>query len=185
VNAVHLQAQRNGRTAAVMAAIVLFMVGLAFASVPLYRIFCQATGFDGTTQRAAAAPGPIAGKQVSIRFDANTSPALPWRFRPERNTQIATIGAREMAVFDAKNLSARTITGSAAFNVSPTQAGKYFTKIQCFCFSQQTLKPGEEARMPVIFFVDPKFATDPDTSDISEITLSYTFYPVDQAGSGG
>ena len=185
MNAVHPQAQRNSRTAAVMAAIVLFMVGLAFASVPLYRIFCQTTGFDGTTQRAAAAPGPIAGKQVWIRFDANTAPTLPWRFRPENNRQMATIGAREMAIFLAKNLSARTITGSAAFNVSPPQAGKYFTKIQCFCFTQQSLKAGEEARMPVIYYVDPKFATDPDTSDISEITLSYTFYPVDQAGSGG
>ena len=181
-----VQARRNGRTAAVMALVALLMVGLAFASVPLYRIFCQVTGFNGTTQRAtAAAPGPIAGKQVSVRFDANVAPALPWRFGPERNTQIVTIGEREMATFLARNLSARTITGSAAFNVSPPQAGKYFTKIQCFCFTQQTLKPGEEARMPVIFYVDPKFLKDPDTRDISEITLSYTFYPVDQAGAGG
>jgi cytochrome c oxidase assembly protein subunit 11 len=178
-------AARNGRTAAMMAGIVLFMVGLAFASVPLYRIFCEATGFDGTTQRAAAAPGPVAGSQVSIRFDANVSPTLPWRFQPERSTQIVTIGERTMAIFLAKNLSARTIAGSAAFNVSPPQAGKYFTKIQCFCFTQQVLKPGEEARMPVIFYVDPKFLKDPDSRDISEITLSYTFYPVDQAGSGG
>jgi cytochrome c oxidase assembly protein subunit 11 len=177
--------RRNGRTAAIMALLVLAMVGLAFASVPLYRIFCQATGFNGTTQRAkAAAPGPVAGKQVSVRFDANVSPSLPWRFAPERNTQIVTIGEREMAVFKAKNLSARTITGSAAFNVSPPQAGKYFTKIQCFCFTQQVLKPGEEARMPVIFYVDPRFLKDPDTSGITEITLSYTFYPADQAGSG-
>ena len=166
-----------------MGLVVVAMVGLAFASVPLYRIFCQTTGFNGTTQRAKAAPGPVAGKEVSIRFDANVSPTLPWRFEPERNTQIAIIGEREMAVFRARNLSARTITGSAAFNVSPPQAGKYFTKIQCFCFTQQTLKPGEEARMPVIFYVDPKFVKDPDTKGISEITLSYTFYPADQAGS--
>jgi len=179
--------RRNTRTAAIMAALALAMVGLAFASVPLYRIFCQVTGFNGTTQRAssAVAPGPVAGEEVSVRFDANVSPTLPWRFEPERNTQIVTIGAREMAVFRAKNLSARTITGSAAFNVSPPQAGKYFTKIQCFCFTQQVLKPGEEARMPVIFYVDPKFAKDPDTKAISEITLSYTFYPADQAGSQG
>jgi cytochrome c oxidase assembly protein subunit 11 len=176
--------RRNGRTAAIMGVVVLFMVGLAFASVPLYRIFCETTGFNGTTQRAKTAPGPIAGKQVSVRFDANVAPALPWRFEPEKNTQIVTIGERQMAVFRARNLSARTITGSAAFNVSPPEAGKYFTKIQCFCFTQQVLKPGEEARMPVIFFVDPKFLKDPDTSDISEITLSYTFYPSDQAGSG-
>ena len=179
--------RRNGRTAAIMAVLALAMVGLAFASVPLYRIFCQVTGFNGTTQRAAraAAPGPVAGKEVSVRFDANVSPTLPWRFAPERNTQIATIGEREMAVFTAKNLSARTITGSAAFNVSPPQAGKYFTKIQCFCFTQQVLKPGEEARMPVVFYVDPKFLKDPDTAGISEITLSYTFYPADQAGTAG
>jgi cytochrome c oxidase assembly protein subunit 11 len=179
--------RRNNRIAAIMGGLALAMVGLAFASVPLYRVFCQVTGFNGTTQRAEgkAAPGPVAGKQVSVRFDANVSPTLPWRFAPERNTQIATIGARQMAVFDARNLSARTIAGSAAFNVSPPQAGKYFTKIQCFCFTQQVLKPGEEARMPVIFYVDPKFLKDPDTRDISEITLSYTFYPADQAGSGG
>jgi cytochrome c oxidase assembly protein subunit 11 len=176
--------RRNGRTAAIMALLVLAMVGLAFASVPLYRIFCETTGFNGTTQRAATAPGPIPGKQVSVRFDANVSPTLPWRFEPEKNTVIVTIGEREMAIFRAKNLSARTITGSAAFNVSPPQAGKYFKKIQCFCFTQQTLKPGEEARMPVIFFVDPKFLKDPDSNDITEITLSYTFYPSDQAGSG-
>jgi cytochrome c oxidase assembly protein subunit 11 len=179
--------RRNNRIAAIMGGLALAMVGLAFASVPLYRVFCQVTGFNGTTQRAesAAAPGPVAGKQVSVRFDANVSPTLPWRFAPERNTQIVSIGARQMAVFDARNLSARTIAGSAAFNVSPPQAGKYFTKIQCFCFTQQVLKAGEDARMPVIFYVDPKFLKDPDTRDISEITLSYTFYPADQAGSGG
>jgi cytochrome c oxidase assembly protein subunit 11 len=179
--------RRNGRTAAIMAFVALAMVGLAFASVPLYRVFCQVTGFNGTTQRAKgnAAPGPVAGKEVSVRFDANVSPTLPWRFAPERNREIVTIGEREMAVFKAKNLSARTIAGSAAFNVSPPQAGKYFTKIQCFCFSLQTLKAGEKVRMPVVFYVDPKFADDPDTKDISEITLSYTFYPVDEPNPQG
>jgi cytochrome c oxidase assembly protein subunit 11 len=175
-------ARRNGRTAALAGLLVLAMVGLAYASVPLYRLFCQVTGFDGTTQRAAAAPGPVAGKEVAVRFDANTAPALPWRFAPEKPREIVTIGEREMAFFTAKNLTARTITGSATFNVSPTQAGKYFSKIQCFCFTQQTLKPGEEARMPVVFFVDPKILDDPDAREISEITLSYTFYPVDSAG---
>jgi cytochrome c oxidase assembly protein subunit 11 len=154
-------AKRNQRTALFAFLIVAAMVGLAYASVPLYRLFCQATGFNGTTQRAsgaaAVAERPVAGKSVSIRFDAN------------------------MAVYLARNLSARPITGRAVFNVSPPQAGKYFTKIQCFCFTEQTLKPGEEARMPVIFYVDPKFAGDPDTKEISEITLSYTFYPVDEA----
>jgi cytochrome c oxidase assembly protein subunit 11 len=175
---------RNGRTAALMALLAAAMVGLAFASVPLYRMFCRATGFDGTPTRAQgkAAPGVVAGKTVSVRFDANVSPTLPWRFGPEETTRIVPIGGRQMAVFLARNLSGRPITGRATFNVSPTQAAKYFSKIQCFCFTEQTLKAGEEARMPVIFYVDPAFTRDPDTKDISEITLSYTFYPVDQPG---
>jgi cytochrome c oxidase assembly protein subunit 11 len=174
-------ARRNGRTAALAGLLVLAMVGLAFASVPLYRLFCQVTGFDGTTMRAEAAPGPVAGKEVSVRFDANVSTALPWRFRPEKSREIVTIGEREMAFYTAKNLSARSVTGTATFNVSPVQAGKYFSKIQCFCFTEQVLKPGEEVRMPVVFFVDPKILNDPDAAPISEITLSYTFYPVDSA----
>jgi cytochrome c oxidase assembly protein subunit 11 len=177
-------ARRNGRTAGLAALLVLAMVGLAYASVPLYRLFCQVTGFDGTTARAAAAPGPVAGKEVAVRFDANVANTLPWRFGPEKNREIVTIGEREMAFFTAKNLSARSITGTASFNVTPTQAGKYFSKIQCFCFTEQTLKPGEEVRMPVVFFVDPKILADPDARQISEITLSYTFYPVDSAGQG-
>jgi cytochrome c oxidase assembly protein subunit 11 len=173
--------RRNGRTAALMALIVAAMVGLAFASVPLYRVFCQVTGFDGTPARAQgrSAPGAVPGESVSVRFDGNVAPALPWRFAPEKVTQVVPIGGRQMAIFLAKNLSARPITGRATFNVTPTQAAKYFSKIQCFCFTEQTLKPGEEARMPVIFYVDPAFAKDPDTKDIAEITLSYTFYPVD------
>ena len=180
-------ARRNGRTAALMALVVAAMVGLAFASVPLYRAFCQVTGFDGTPNKAIGrkAPGVVPGKTVSIRFDGNVAPSLPWRFEPEATTKIVPIGGRQMAVFVARNLSARPITGRAVFNVSPTQAAKYFSKIQCFCFTEQTLKAGEEARMPVIFYVDPAFTKDPDTRDISEITLSYTFYPVDQPGSRG
>lgn len=177
-------ARRNGRTAGFAALLVLAMVGLAFASVPLYRLFCQVTGIDGTTQRAAAAPGPVAGKEVAIRFDANIAPALPWRFGPEKPREIVTIGEREMAFYTAKNLSARPVKGTATFNVTPVQAGKYFSKIQCFCFNEQVLKPGEEVRMPVVFFVDPRILQDADTKEISEITLSYTFYPVDSGGEG-
>jgi cytochrome c oxidase assembly protein subunit 11 len=178
---------RNGRTAGIMFLVVAAMVGLAFASVPLYRIFCQATGFDGTTQRAtsAKAPGAIAGKTVSVRFDANVSNTMPWRFEPEQTSERVVIGEREMAFFRARNLSARTITGTASFNVTPAQAGKYFTKIQCFCFTEQTLKPGEDVRMPVVFYVDPSILKDADDRLISEITLSYTFYPVDQPQSRG
>ena len=177
-------ARRNTWTAGLAALLVLAMVGLAFASVPLYRLFCQVTGIDGTTQRASAAPGPVAGKEVAIRFDANVASALPWRFGPEKPREIVTIGEREMAFYTAKNLSARPVKGTATFNVTPVQAGKYFSKIQCFCFNEQILKPGEEVRMPVVFFVDPAILRDPDSKGISEITLSYTFYPVDSGAQG-
>jgi cytochrome c oxidase assembly protein subunit 11 len=144
------------------------------------------TGFGGTTQRAegAAAPGAV-GKMMSVRFDANTAPGLGWAFKPERYTERVAVGAREMAFFTAKNLSDRPITGTATFNVTPSQAGQYFTKIQCFCFKEQTLQPGEEVRMPVIFYVDPKILDDDHAKDISEITLSYTFFPVEQPEERG
>jgi cytochrome c oxidase assembly protein subunit 11 len=166
-----------------MSGIVAFMVGLAFASAPLYRAFCQATGFGGTPLRAEKAPGAIAG-QVGVRFDANTHPGLPWRFEPEQLKVQVAPGAQTKIFYRAQNLSARTITGQAAYNVSPDQVGKYFSKIQCFCFSEQTLKSGQSVDMPVIFFVDPKIKQDPDTKDIDEITLSYTFYPVETGASG-
>jgi cytochrome c oxidase assembly protein subunit 11 len=178
-------ATRNGRTAGIAFLLVAAMVGLAFASVPLYRMFCQVTGFAGTTRRAAVdtAPGPV-GRMISVRFDANTSPALPWRFEPVDNHRRIAIGARNIALYTARNLSDRPVTGSATFNVTPSQAGQYFTKIQCFCFTEQRLSPGQEVSMPVVFFVDPAILDDPAARDISEITLSYTFYPVDQPGTG-
>ena len=171
-------ARKNGRTAALMALIVAAMVGLAFASAPLYRAFCEATGFGGTPLRAEKAPGAVAG-EVSVRFDANVHPGLPWRFEAEQNRVRIKPGAQTKIYYRAQNLSARPWTGQAAFNVSPDQAGKYFNKIQCFCFSEQTLKPGQSVDMPVIFFVNPDMMKDPDTKDIDEITLSYTFYPVE------
>ena len=174
-------ARKNGRTAAIFALIVAGMVGLAFASVPLYRVFCQVTGFAGTTQRSEAAPGAVVGKIISVRFDSNTATSLPWEFKPEKHVQRVAIGARQMAFFTARNLSDKPITGTATFNVTPNQAGPFFSKIQCFCFTEQTLKPGEEVRMPVVFYVDPKILDTPDGRDIDEITLSYTFYPVDSA----
>jgi len=180
-------ARRNGWTAGLAGLLVAAMVGLAFASVPLYRLFCQVTGFGGTTQRAEAdaAPGPVVGKIISVRFDANRAPGIAWEFKPERTTERVAIGAREIAFYTARNLSDRPVTGTATFNVTPTQAGQYFTKIQCFCFTEQTLQPGEEVRMPVVFYVDPKFLDDEDANQISEITLSYTFYPVDRPGEQG
>lgn len=167
---------RKVATRAVLFAVVMLVS--AFAAVPLYRAFCQATGFGGTTQRAAVAPGAQAAEgSIGVRFDANINPQLPWRFEPEQETVRIQPGARTTIYYDATNLSARTTTGQAVFNVTPEQAGPYFSKIACFCFAEQTLKPGQKARMPVVFFVDPKLRTDPATSDIDEITLSYTFYP--------
>ena len=176
---------RTTRTAMLAVLFVCFMTGLAFASVPLYRIFCQVTGFNGTTQRGSQAPGAVTGREVTIRFDANTSPRLPWNFRPENRSEMVAVGARDMVFFQATNRAAQSVTGTATFNVTPAQAGKYFTKIECFCFTEQTLKPGESVRMPVIFYVDPKMLADPDARDIENITLSYTFYPVDSAKSAG
>jgi cytochrome c oxidase assembly protein subunit 11 len=175
VNAI---AQKNRRTALWMALVVAAMIGLAFASVPLYRMFCSLTGFGGTPLRAERAPGAIAGR-IGVRFDANVHPGLPWRFEPEQQRVEIKPGAQTRALYRAQNLSARTWTGQAAYNVSPDQAGKYFKKIQCFCFTEQTLKAGETVDMPVVFFVDPKIKDDPDARDIDEITLSYTFYPVE------
>ncbi len=177
-------AARN-RTVAVRAALFgLAMLALAFASVPLYRIFCQVTGFDGTTMRADRAPGAVAG-EIGVRFDANIDPALPWKFEPEQATVRIQPGARTQVSYRATNLTARATTGTATFNVSPAQAGQYFSKIECFCFTEQTLRPGQSVSMPVVFFVDPKLRTDPATRKIDEITLSYTFYPVENPARGG
>ncbi len=171
---------RTNRTALFAVLFICFMTGLAWASVPLYRLFCQVTGLNGTTQRGLVAPGATDHK-IRVDFDTNVSAKLPWTFKPENPSETIDVGARDMVFFNATNTSNRPLTGTATFNVTPAQAGKYFTKIQCFCFTQQTLKAGETARMPVIFFVDPKILTDPDASDIQTITLSYTFYPVDSA----
>lgn len=169
------------RTGLMALSIALGAFGLGFASVPLYRYFCQVTGFGGTTQRGETVPGvrPVAGKTMSVRFDSNVAPGMPWQFKPEHTTQTVEIGARAFTTFIAKNMSDKPVTGSAVFNVTPTQSGAYFTKIQCFCFTEQTLQPGQEVRMPVIYYVDPKIMDDPDNKDTQQITLSYTFNPVE------
>lgn len=174
----NLAIDRNRRTALMLALLVAGMVALAFASVPLYRLFCQVTGFGGTPLRAQDAPGAVAGV-VGVRLDANVSDGLPWRFEPVQRTIRIAPGERTQIAYRATNLVARPTAGTATFNVSPAIAGKYFNKIECFCFSEQTLKGGETVDMPVVFFVDPKLREDPDTSHIDEITLSYTFYPVE------
>ena len=177
-------AHKNRNVGVTMALVALGFLALAFASVPLYRAFCQATGFGGTPLRADSAPGAVAG-QIGVRFDSNIDPALPWRFEPVQETVRIAPGASTKILYRATNLTARKTTGRAVFNVSPLQAGEYFSKIECFCFTEQTLKGGETVDMPVVFFVDPAIRDDPDTRDIDEITLSYTFYPVESPGAGG
>ncbi len=174
-------AHRNARTGAKMALLALAMVGLAFASVPLYRIFCQVTGFGGATVRADEAPGAVAG-QIGMRFDANIDPALPWKFEPAERVRVR-LGERTVINYRATNYTARPTTGRAIFNVTPVQAGPYFSKIECFCFTEQTLKAGESVEMPVVFYIDPKVREDEATRGIDEITLSYTFYPVEKPES--
>lgn len=166
------------KTLNILVAIIAAMIVLVALTPRLYRAFCEATGFDGTTQRADRAPGAVAG-QVKVQFDANVHPGLPWKFEPEQTYVNVAPGAQTKIFYRAQNLSARAIEGQAVYNVSPDTVGKYFKKIQCFCFSEQTLQPGQTVDMPVIFFVDPAIEKDPDTKDVHEITLSYTFYPVE------
>ena len=170
-------AGRKARTAGLAGLLGLMMLGLAFASVPLYRLFCEVTGLGGTVQRAegADAPGP-SGRLIGIRFDANVSSGLGWRFEPVEVRRRVAIGARNIALYEATNLSDRPLTGTATFNVTPSAAGRRFTKIQCFCFTEQRLEPGQTVRMPVTFYVDPAILDDPAARGIDEITLSYTFY---------
>jgi cytochrome c oxidase assembly protein subunit 11 len=170
---------KNRRVAVIAASIAVTMLGLSYAAVPFYKAFCKATGFGGTTQRADAAPAQSSDQKISIRFDANTSGALNWDFHARQNAMTVKIGEQSMAYFDARNLSDKILTGSAVFNVTPPAAGAYFDKIQCFCFTKQTLKPGESAEFPVVYFVDPAILDDADAKGINEITLSYTFYPAD------
>ncbi|MDT8281139.1 MAG: cytochrome c oxidase assembly protein [Erythrobacter sp.] len=162
----------------------VFMLGLGYASVPLYRLFCQVTGFGGTTQVASEAEAARAavnatGQTISIRFDASTASDMPWTFRPSQATDTITIGERDIATYVARNESSRSITGMATFNVTPVQAGQYFNKIQCFCFTEQTLAPGQEVIMPVLYYVDPAMLDDPNMQGVEQITLSYTFHRTD------
>lgn len=175
---------RNRRTMFIAFGAALAMLGLGYAAVPLYDLFCRVTGFGGTTQVATEAEADTAarlaasagGKTFSIRFDANTARDIPWEFRPVQVTDRVAIGQRDMATYIARNNSNVPITGTATFNVEPEQAGRYFNKIQCFCFTEQTLEPGQEIRMPVLYFVDPAVMEDPNMQDVEQITLSYTFH---------
>lgn len=170
---------RNRRVALFAAAGALLMLGMGFAAVPLYRIFCQVTGFGGTTQRASegeAGAIRISAQPISVRFDSNIAPDLPWHFAPSQVTQEMKIGERRIAFYTSENRSKEPVTGVASFNVEPSGAGIYFKKIHCFCFNQQTLQPGQKVEMPVQYYVDPAILDDPDTKHIRQITLSYTFH---------
>jgi cytochrome c oxidase assembly protein subunit 11 len=171
---------RNRRTALYAALGALAMLGLGFAAVPLYQLFCQVTGFGGTTQRASvheAGQVQIGSTMMSVRFDSNIDSALPWRFEPSQLTQEMPIGTRKLAFYHAENLSDKPVTGVASFNVQPELAGLYFKKVHCFCFNEQTLQPGQKVEMPVQYYVDPAILKDPEAARIKQITLSYTFHP--------
>ncbi len=155
---------------------VASMVGAAYAAVPLYNWFCRTTGFAGTTQVASQAPGHVLGRTIAIRFDSNVAPGLPWKFEPEQNEIKLRIGEVATVHYKVINEAARTITAQASYNVSPPQVGAYFDKINCFCFTPQTMKPGEAREMTVVFYVDPAIAKDRDQDTLNTITLSYTFY---------
>ncbi len=170
------QAQRNNRVAGMAVLFSVAMLGAAYAAVPLYKLFCQATGFGGTPARAAAGSSQVVNRIVTVRFDANTDAGLPWTFTPVMPQQSLKVGENKLAFFTAQNNSREIITGSATFNVSPDIVGQYFTKVQCFCFSEQKLQPGEKITMPVSYYIDPRIMQDATARDISEITLSYTFY---------
>lgn len=174
---------KNRKTAAILAGAAAGMAGLSFAAVPAYRAFCQITGFNGATQRADKPSDKILGRTIVVRFDATVGQGLPWTFAPEQAQQTLRIGETGLAFYQAVNLTDRPVTGRATFNVQPAKAGVYFRKIECFCFTEQTLKPGETASMPVTYFIDPEIADDPNLDDVATITLAYTFFPWDDDGA--
>lgn len=176
----------NGLVAGGLAAFVVGMVGVSFAAVPLYRLFCEATGYAGTPQIGGAkAPGQAAG-MMEVRFDANTSPSLPWRFTADQRTVTVPLGTDQLASYTGLNQAGRAVTGVATYNVQPDKAARYFHKTQCFCFNEQTLTPGQSTSFPLSFWVDPAIRTDPETRDVQTITLSYTFFrSLDDAARNG
>lgn len=166
------------RTAAYLAGIVAVMVGLSFAAVPLYDLFCRVTGFGGTTQ-VGAGSDEILDQTIVVRFDGSLAAKMPWKFRPMQREMTLRIGETGLAFYEAYNPTEVAIAGSASYNVMPDQAGGFFTKIACFCFVEQVLQPGERVQMPVSFYVDPSIVTDKEGQYIKEITLSYTFHQID------
>ncbi len=168
--------KRTSLTAVVVVGVVAGMTGLAFAAVPLYEAFCRATGYGGTTQVAEAAPGRVLDQSIEVRFDANIAPDLPVTFAPKQRSQMLRIGESNVAFYRIHNLSNEAIVAHANYNVTPQVAGSYFFKTECFCFNDRVLAPGEEADLPLIYFISPDIVSDPDTRELSTLTLSYTFF---------
>ncbi len=170
---------RDAAVASICGFVVVLMVGASYAAVPFYNWFCRATGFNGTTQVATSAPsGAPLARKIAVRFDANVGPGLPWKFEPEQTEIQVRIGEVFTVFYNVTNQSARETTGQAAYNVAPLTVGAYFQKINCFCFTDQTMAPGEKRQMPVVFYVDPALAADSENDGLNTITLSYTFYPM-------
>lgn len=168
--------RKNARMGLTILAVIIGMAALSYASVPLYDVFCRVTGFGGTTQTAQNLPDQILERTVTVHFNADTDRNLPWDFKPEQRGITVQLGQKGVTAFTAKNKSDKPVTGTAIYNVTPLKAGKYFHKIQCFCFDEQTLAPNQEVSMPVLFYVDPKMNEDPDMDDVKTITLSYSFF---------
>jgi len=179
-----LIATRHRRVALCCAAVTVVMLGLAYAAVPLYRLFCQATGYGGTTQKVSSPSDIVLDRTVTVRLDANVARGLAWTFEPVERKVDGKLGETMLALYRATNTSGRPVTGVATFNVTPEIAGIYFNKLECFCFKEQRLDPGQSMEMPVSFFVDPAIVNDRDAGKVSQITLSYTFYPVDEQKGG-
>lgn len=177
-------ARRHRSVAAWCAAVVVGMAGLAYAAVPLYGMFCRVTGYGGTTQVASQPSAQVVDRVVTIRFDANVAPGLPWTFEPVQRLMDVKLGENSLAFYRATNRSDQPVVGTATFNVSPDVTGVYFNKLACFCFNEQRLEPGESVEMPVSFFVDPAMLSDADARKVSHITLSYTFYRVEAPKAG-
>jgi cytochrome c oxidase assembly protein subunit 11 len=170
--------RRNWTVAAGLVSVVAAISAVTwFGAVPLYRAFCQATGYGGTTQRAKAAPTDAEARVITVRFNADIAPNMPWAFQPVQREVKVRVGEEKLIFYAAWNRAAVPISGTATFNVTPQKAGPYFDKVQCFCFSEQKLEPGQRVQMPVSFFIDPKIVKDRDLDDVTTITLSYTFFP--------
>lgn len=178
----HTEEKRQKRQRITAAACVVFlstMIGMSYAAVPLYELFCRVTGYGGTTQVAEAESDRVIDRQITIRFDANIAAGLPWKFKPTERKMVLQVGETGHAAYGFSNLSESETIGTSTFNVTPQSAGAYFNKLECFCFTEQVLAAGESVEMPVVFFIDPAIADDPELDSVSTITLSYTFFPVE------